>query len=129
MSTANHAFSVNREVLALPGRINDEMSEGCNNLIKNNKASLITSASDIMELLGWRYINDVNLTEVRGLFPELEGHNKMVFDSLRSSDQPLTTDAIRALTGIPVGVVISALTELEFEGLILRHPGNRYSTV
>ncbi|MDE6811187.1 MAG: DNA-processing protein DprA [Muribaculaceae bacterium] len=127
MSTANHAFNENREVMAIPGRINDVMSEGCNHLIRKNKASLVTSADDIMDLLSWKSRNGIRPAEVRALFPELEGNNRIIYDSLRQLQQPVTPDSLRSMTGIAVGMIISALTELEFEGLVMRHPGNRFS--
>ncbi|MDE6558769.1 MAG: DNA-processing protein DprA [Muribaculaceae bacterium] len=127
MSTANHAFNENRDVMAIPGRVYDEMSEGCNHLIRKNKASLVTSANDIMDLLGWKASQGIRPAEVLALFPEMEGNNKIIYDHLRTMQDPVTPDALRVLTGIPIGLVISSLTELEFEALVVRHPGNRYS--
>lgn len=54
MSTANTAFSYSRDVMALPGRISDENSSGCNLLIRKNKAHMITGAADLVELTGWQ---------------------------------------------------------------------------
>lgn len=128
MSTANHAFNEDREVMALPGRTTDEMSEGCNNLIRRNKASLITNANDIMDLLGWESKTSFARTQVGSLFPELSGNNQIIYNALKSaSDQPVTPDGLRSLTGLQIGTIISILTELEFEGLVIRHPGNRFS--
>lgn len=127
MSTANHAFNENRDVFAIPGRLSDEKSEGCNNLIRKNKASLVMSANDIMDQMGWKSKNGIRPAEVRALFPELDGNNKIIFDALRQSDELLTPDALRALTSLPIGIIMSTLTELEFDNLIVRHPGNRFS--
>ena len=51
--TASIAGSYNRDVFALPGRAGDILSEGCNNLIKHNKAALITSVDDLLEAMSW----------------------------------------------------------------------------
>ncbi|HUM89274.1 MAG TPA: DNA-processing protein DprA, partial [Prolixibacteraceae bacterium] len=51
--TADIANSYNRDVFAYPGRTNDPFSKGCNNLIKQNKAALIESASDLIQFMGW----------------------------------------------------------------------------
>ena len=52
--TAELGNGYNKDVFAVPGRINDTKSEGCNYLIKNNKACLITSAEDLLEDMGWK---------------------------------------------------------------------------
>lgn len=51
--TAELANNYNRDVFALPGKINDPKSEGCNYLIKNNKAILLTEAQQLIEVMGW----------------------------------------------------------------------------
>ena len=53
MITADLAFSYGRELFAFPGRIDDNSSRGCNRLIQKQKASLITQAADLVDLLGW----------------------------------------------------------------------------
>ena len=53
MVTADLAISYSREVFTFPGRTYDLNSKGCNNLIRANKAALITSADDLIESLGW----------------------------------------------------------------------------
>ena len=53
MVTADIANSYDRDVFALPGRASDIFSKGCNDLIKNNKAAVVTAASDIVKMLNW----------------------------------------------------------------------------
>ena len=60
--TAYIADSYNRDVFAVPGRLNDPYSEGCNRLIKTNKAVLIESAADIEYIMGWD--DDVNKKKI-----------------------------------------------------------------
>jgi len=126
MSTANIAFSESRDVMALPGRINDEKSEGCNYLIKKQKAQLVASPSDIIETMFWddalRHIDAVQMS----IFPELDQTQQLIFKSLKGKNNPVSVDNICVATNIPVGQLIAALSEMEFEGIIVKYPGNRY---
>lgn len=127
MSTATAAFEYNREVMAFPGRVSDEKSGGCNLLIRREKAHLITCAADLTELMGWNPAQTTGPALHRSLFPELDGDLKTVYEALRSSADPIHQDRILQLTQLGVGRVTAALAELEYEGVALRHPGNRYS--
>lgn len=127
MSTANTAFSYSRDVMALPGRSSDQLSSGCNLLIRKEKAHLITCAADLIELTGWSPLNIKTDALQRNLFPELEGDPKLIYDTLRFSQEPMQVDRIHALTLIPISKLMTALGEMEFDGIIIRHPGNRYS--
>ena len=53
MITAELANGYNKDVFALPGRVNDNKSAGCNFLIRNNKAMLLTDAEELIEVMGW----------------------------------------------------------------------------
>lgn len=128
MSTANIAFSYSREVLAVPGRPSDEQSAGCNSLIKRGKASLAVCAADVMEALNWQPEQmKVDVTQ-RNLFPELDGNCKIIYDTLRFSKNPMSVDTLHTATSIPVAEIMSLLGEMEFDGIVLKHPGNRYTT-
>lgn len=127
MSTANTAFSYSRDVMALPGRITDKLSSGCNHLLRKEKAHLITSAPDLIELTGWKPLDLRIDTTQRNLFPELEGDAKRVLDAISQSHDPMQIDRISHLTGIPIPTLMSVLADLEFDGIVTRHPGNRYS--
>lgn len=128
MSTANLAFNYNRDVVALPGRCSDKASSGCNHLIRKNKANLITSGLDIMELMNWQPDEIKVDYSQRNLFPELEGNNKIIFEFLKRSSEAQTVDAIHIGTGLSVPLLMASLTELEFDGIINRLPGNRFQT-
>lgn len=125
MSTATVAFNADREVFALPGRVSDRMSSGCNHLIQCQKAQLITSASDMMRTLGWE-VREVDKVETATLFPELEEPQKSIYELLQSSSEPVTADAIRAVVGLPIGSLLAVLGEMEFDGLIVRYPSTRF---
>lgn len=127
MSTANYAFMYNREVMALPGRASDPLSSGCNLLIRKNKAHLIESATDLIEVTGWQPLEIPVNPARRNLFPELEGDTKRIYDVLRSYNEPLQMDVIVQHTGIAASILMGLLNDMEFEGIIMRYPGNRYA--
>lgn len=127
MSTANFAFMFNRDVMALPGRTSDELSSGCNLLIRKNKAHLIECAADLIEITGWKPLNIPITPQQRNLFPELQGDEKKIYEILKYNSEPLQMDQLIHLSGLSVPKLTALLNELEFEGIIMRHPGNRYS--
>lgn len=130
MCTARCAREYNREVLAVPGRPCDEKSQGCNLLIKRNVASLMTEASDLGEALGWKAAaGSTPAVKQKSLFPELEGEYMKVYKAVADSEAPRQLDGIVMAAGLPVARVMAILSEMEFDGLILRHPGNRYSVI
>lgn len=127
MSTANSAFMYDREVMALPGRISDIKSSGCNHLIRKQKAHLVTCAADIIELMDWRPMDIKVTARQRNLFPELQGEASKIYDVLRGEPDPVQIDRIHQLTGLSVQVLLSTLSELEFDGIAVKYPGNRYT--
>ncbi|MDE6027600.1 MAG: DNA-protecting protein DprA, partial [Muribaculaceae bacterium] len=127
MRTANVAFSYSREVGAVPGRASDAMSEGCNLLIRKQKASLITCVADAIELMGWRPAGVAVQPKQRNLFPELQDEAHEIYETLKYSAEPLSIDQLYQKTKIHIPLLTSTLTELEFDGIVVRHPGNRYS--
>lgn len=129
MSTAAVASSYGRELIALPGRLGDEMSAGCNRLIRSQKALMAGSAADLMSMLGWQPKAIPVAPEQRDLFPELTGPQKLIYDALRQSQAPMAVDAIRERTGLPVHDLIAHLGEMEFDGILERLPGNRFSLI
>lgn len=127
MSTANFAFQYNREVLALPGRVTDSLSSGCNHLIRKNKAHLVACVADLLEVTDWQPLNIHIDARERNLFPELDGDSKKIYEILKYSSNPLQMDQLVHATGIHASSLLALLSELEFNGIIIRHPGNRYS--
>lgn len=126
MNTANQAFINNREVMALPGRATDPMSSGCNHLIRKQKAQLLTSAADIIEMLGWKPLDMKELPKERNLFPELEGIASQIYSIMREESAPITADQLKLRLGIKIKELISTLSEMEFDGIINKLPGARY---
>ena len=127
MSTANTAFSYSRDVMAVPGRISDQLSAGCNLLIRKQKAHLLSSAADLIEITGWKPLDITLSTTQRNLFPELSGDAKTIYDLLRYNKEAIQLDRLHQLSLIPMPRLLALLGELEFDGIIIKHPGNRFS--
>ena len=123
--TAEMANSYNRDVFALPGRIGDEMSEGCNLLIKSNKAAMIESAKDISYIMGWEECQQEPELQTK-LFHELTSDQKKIIEILEKNSKT-SVDKLSILTSLPSSRVSAALLELEFEGLVISLPGKLYS--
>lgn len=129
MSTAAVASSYGRELLALPGRIGDEMSAGCNRLIRSQKALMAGSAADMMAMLGWVPKTAPAVPRQRDLFPELSGQQKLIYDALQQAQEPMAADALRDRTGLPIHDLMAHLGEMEFDGILERLPGSRFSLI
>lgn len=127
MSTANLAFGYNREVISLPGRANDVSSAGCNYLIRKEKAHLVTAAADVIELMDWRPLGKHLEPKQRNLFPELEGTAGLIYEILKFESNALAIDALHVRTGASIPELMSVLTEMEFDGILSKLPGNRYT--
>lgn len=127
MSTARYAFEYSREVGALPGRCGDEMSEGCNMLIKRSQASLVESAADIVSLCGWKTARNAAVGIPKINFDAPEGNAGIIYKVIQLAGSPLATDEIILRSGLSAAEVIGILSDLEFEGLISCSPGSRYT--
>ncbi|MDR3142884.1 MAG: DNA-processing protein DprA [Tannerellaceae bacterium] len=124
--TASMAFSYSRDVFAFPGRPTDPLSEGCNLIIRLNKAGLITCASDLMEAMGW------NLPEEKALSPvqtELFAHENEDVDricTILKEKGILHINELILNLDIPASRLPSLLLEMEMDGIIKAIPGNMY---
>ena len=117
--TAELANDYNRDVFALPGRVGDYFSAGCNNLIKQNKAILLTSPSDLIAYLGW----DEPQTQPvqKSLFIETTAEEDIIINALTTKD--LELDELSIITETPVHKVVTILLSLELKGLVRPMPG------
>ena len=123
--TATLANSYSREVLAVPGRVGDVCSAGCNRLIRDNKAVLVTSAEDVVKQLGWKPAERTAPAEPQ-LFPVYTPQQERVLEALCQADN-LTIDRLSALTQIAVSELSDLLFDLEEMHAVRRLPGNRYA--
>ena len=129
--TADIASSYHRDVFAFPGRVYDEYSEGCNNLIKNQKAVVIQNAEDLINamiwdnpLLGEKEHQDNQLE----LFPELSPEQMNIVDILRQEND-LQINQIIVRTNMNYSKVSAMLFELEMQGIINVLGGARYHLI
>jgi len=122
--TAELANNYNRDVFALPGRLSDVQSEGCNWLIKINKAALIQSAKDIEYIMGWKADEKKPQNQTR-LFVELSENQKIIQAILAKKDKTAIDD-ISLLAKMPMSETASLLLDLEFNGLVKSLPGKMY---
>ncbi len=129
MSTAAVASSYSREVFALPGRVGDEMSAGCNRLIRSQKAMMAGTAAEFVAALGWQSDAVKLPVDQPVLFPELCGKEKSVYDCLRFAGEPMPIDSLRERTGLPIHDLMACLGEMEFDGIIERLPGSRFALI
>jgi len=125
--TADLANSYNRDVAAIPGRSGDKYSEGCNKLIKTNRASMVESAIDIQELMGWEPDTGVVKHAVQAtLFTELSPEEKNIVELLDSLEKE-SLDMLALQSKMPVSKVSAILLTLEFAGIVRSLPGKQYS--
>jgi len=126
--TADIAFSYGRDVLTFPGRVSDAHSKGCNALIRQNKAALITSAEDLIAALCWSEPEKIDSSvQTSIVFPE-NSVNEQVLFYLRK-EKELHINQLARLTDIPVYEISSILFDLELDGLIKVLPGGMYRLV
>jgi len=122
--TADIAGSYNRDVFAVPGRPEDQWSNGCNGLIKNNKAALIENADDIEYFLSWESPKSKPPVQ-RTLFSDLDENEKNIYE-LITRDGELNIDSICRSLDMPVYKLSSLLLQMEFKGIVRCYPGNLY---
>lgn len=126
--TADIANSYNRDVFAVPGRIGDPHSEGCNKLIKINKAALIQSARDISYLLNWDVPKRAAKTVQRQLFLSLSPDEELIVNTLKEKGD-LEIDTLLIETKMLPSKAATVLLNMEFEGLIRCLPGKVYRLI
>lgn len=122
--TAELANGYNRDVFAVPGRVSDQYSEGCNNLIKYLKASMITSGKDVLRSMGWDDVADRKPQPQKKLLFNLTEDQERVVAVLQQ--QTHTIDRLSVLAEMPMSKVATVLLELEFEGVVSTLPGKVY---
>jgi DNA processing protein len=125
--TADIANSYNRDVLAVPGRPDDQWSAGCNSLIRNNKASLTECSDDIEYFLNWKPEKS-KLPVQKTLFADMDDTERVIYE-LISKEGELPIDSICRSIEIPVYKLSSILLQMEFKDLVKCYPGNIYRII
>jgi DNA processing protein len=124
MITAEIANSYDREVFAVPGRVGDIYSEGCNHLIKINKANLLTNAADIRYIMRWDVDTKVVAKQMR-MFRDFSEDEKKIMDVF-GDNRTVHLDDIIVGSELPPSKIASVLLSLEFDGILTALPGKRY---
>jgi len=124
--TAEIANSYNRDVFAFPGRLDDVYSEGCNFLIRNNKAALLTCMADLAFSLGWEKDENLKPTEQFMLPLDLTKDESLIFDILQQHKAPLAIDELTIKANMPMSSLAMNLLNMEMQGYIRSLPGKTY---
>ncbi len=122
--TADIANSYNRDVFAIPGRVGDPKSAGCNFLIRTNRAALVQSAADIRFMMGWDEPARAGSIQQK-MFIELSEEEQVIMNILQDKKEA-DIDDIWLTSKMTASKTASILLKLEFEGLIKCLPGKRY---
>ncbi|MBL7841137.1 MAG: DNA-protecting protein DprA [Cyclobacteriaceae bacterium] len=126
--TAEIANTYNKDVFACPGSIGETFSAGCNNLIKSNKAHLLTSVKDIEYIMGW----DAAKPPRKKASATLEGYEpdeQTVLKVMIDKKANVLIDELSWKANLPVSQLASVLLGLEFKGIVKSMPGKQYALV
>lgn len=124
MITAELANNYNRDVFAIPGKITDHKSEGCLQLIKQNKAVLLTGADQLAETMGWLDKKKI-IKKQKELFIELTEDEKTIVRILKEKDA-MPIDSLYLQSGLSSSSVAAAILNLEMQNVISALPGKMY---
>jgi DNA processing protein len=131
--TANMANDYNKDVFAVPGRASDKYSQGCNNLIKTQRAHLLTSAADLIYMLNWeveaasKSRNDKKPIQ-KQLFITLEPEEQRVYDFLQQHGKE-QMDIIALRCELPIYKLSSLLLNMELKGVVRPLPGKLFEGI
>jgi DNA processing protein len=127
--TAEIAQSYDRAVFAFPGNVGLPFSEGCNHLIRDNGAALITCAEDFVQAMGWESDSVLRQAHAEGiereLFPDLSDEERLVVDLLQQVND-LQLNILTVRTGLPISRLTAVLFQLEMKGVVKPLAGGMY---
>ena len=126
--TADIANSYNRDVFAVPGRVTDSQSLGCNNLIKFQQAHVLSNPLDVPYILNWELETKQKPVIQKQLFVELTCEEKIIYNFLRDNDKQLL-DVIALECQMPIFKVASMLLTMELKGVTRPLPGKLFELV
>jgi DNA processing protein len=125
--TANMANEYNRDVFAVPGRTSDKYSQGCNNLIKTQKANLLTSAADLIYNLNWDLETSTPPIQKK-LFVSLDENEQKIYDFLQKNGKELL-DIIALECDFPIFKISGILLNMELKGVVRPLPGKLFEAI
>lgn len=126
--TAEIANSYNKDVFAVPGNVGQTYSEGCNKLIRTNKANLLTSIKDLEYIMNWTMDKISNSSKPLTLFDsnDFAPNEQKIIQLLREKNGSMPIDELTWKSEILPGELASILLGLEFNGVIQSLPGKMY---
>jgi DNA processing protein len=125
--TAEIANSYNRDVFAFPGRLGDEFSEGCNFLVRHNKAALLTNPADLAYSLGWERDDDGKPAASQLILPiNMTNDEQLIFTLIQQHKTPLAIDDLTIKASMPMSQLAMNLLNMEMQGYIRSLPGKTY---
>ena len=124
--TAELANGYNKDVFAFPGKNTDMKSAGCNQLIKNNKAILLTDSRQLIEAMGWEEKQKPKTRKQKELFIELSTDEKVIVDLLKEKDA-IHIDELNHKSNLSSSAVAAAILNLELQNIVCSLPGKMYS--
>ncbi len=124
MITAELANDYSRDVFAFPGNVENEYSKGCNLLIKNQKAHLITNSKDFISWMNWDTKNE-SVSIQKSLFPNLTKEEQFILDIIQTKKE-ISLDVLSLKTEMNSSKLSGLLLKLELEGIVQQLPGMRY---
>lgn len=127
--TAEIAQSYDRNVFAFPGNVNAPFSQGCNNLIRDNGAALISNADDFVHAMGWQdeaIRRQANADGIeRDLFPDLSPEEQKIVSLLQQTND-LQLNILSVKSSIPIGQLTALLFQMEMKGVVKPLAGGMY---
>lgn len=124
MITADFANQYNKDVFAIPGRLDDQYAQGCNALIKQNKAHLLETAEDIAYIMRWEEADKVKPVQTN-LFVELSEIEQKIVNTIKDNPD-INIDMLNHIVQLQTSELASHLIHLEFQGIIKALPGKKY---
>jgi DNA processing protein len=125
--TADMAVDYGRDVFALPGRVEDECSAGCNDLIKRNKAHLIEHTEDLIKNMQWeKQTAQAIQTQMVELLHNLSESQQKLYDLLREAEEGLHINQLVMETQIGYNIVSAELVMMELQDVVKSMPGGMW---
>ncbi|WMI66588.1 DNA-processing protein DprA [Aestuariibaculum sp. YM273] len=126
--TADIANSYNRDVFAVPGRTTDIQSVGCNNLIKQQRAHMLSTPLDVPYILNWQLEEETKPVIQKQLFVELDDTEKLIYNYLKVEEKQ-QLDLIAINCNLPIFKVASILLNMELKGVVRPLPGKLFELI
>jgi len=126
MTTARLAFEYNREVFAVPGRMTDRYSRGCNDLIAQERAHIFTNVDNLIKIMGWKASKTPGTQMELPL--NLSDDEKRIIEALNNRPASTVTEIVGA-TGLTPGRIKDLLFDLEMNDLVMGMAGGKYSAI